>query len=76
MLLTQLNKGERATIIDLSLVNESVRRRLLDLGISEGSQVCLQCKLPFKGPCMVENCGQSLGIRLQDASYIKVEKTC
>ncbi|ANC77545.1 ferrous iron transport protein A [Fictibacillus nanhaiensis] len=76
MLLTQLNKGERATIIDLSLVNESVRRRLLDLGISEGSQVCLQCKLPFKGPCMVENCGQSLGIRLQDASYIKVEKKC
>ncbi|SFA89819.1 MULTISPECIES: FeoA family protein [unclassified Bacillus (in: firmicutes)] len=76
MLLSQLKKGEKAKIVDLSSLTETVRRRLLDLGISEGSEVCLQCKMPFKGPCMVENCGQSLGIRLQDAFHIKVEKPC
>lgn len=76
MLLSKLNKGEKAKIVDLSLLSETVRRRLLDLGISEGSHVCLQCRMPFNGPCMVENSGQSLGIRFQDASAIKVEKSC
>lgn len=76
MLLSKLNKGEKAKIVDLSLLSETVRRRLLDLGISEGSRVCLQYRMPFNGPCMVENSGQSLGIRFQDASAIKVEKSC
>ncbi|MDR7072480.1 FeoA family protein [Fictibacillus barbaricus] len=76
MLLSELCKGEKAKIVDLSSLSETVKRRLLDLGICEGSQVCLQCKMPFKGPCMLENSGQSLGIRLQDASFIRVEKSC
>jgi ferrous iron transport protein A len=75
LLLSELNKGEKAKIVDLSTLSEVVKRRLLDLGICEGSQVCLQCKMPFKGPCMLVNSGQSLGIRLQDASFIKVERS-
>ncbi|PEJ58370.1 MULTISPECIES: FeoA family protein [unclassified Bacillus (in: firmicutes)] len=76
MLLSELKKGEKAKITDLSSLGEAVKRRLLDLGISEGAMVCLQCTMPFKGPCMIENCGQSLGIRFNDASGIKVEKIC
>ena len=76
MLLSELCKGEKAKIVDMSSLNEAVRRRLLDLGLTEGVDVCLKCRLPFNGPCMVENCGQSLGIRFHDASAIKVEKPC
>lgn len=72
-MLGQMKTGEKAKIIDVSSVNPFVRRRLLDFGITEGSEICIKCKMPFGGPLMLESCGQCVGIRRSEAFHIKVE---
>ncbi|RHW34174.1 ferrous iron transport protein A [Neobacillus notoginsengisoli] len=73
-MLAQLKPGEKATIKDISLVDGLVQRRLLDLGITEGSEICVKCKLPFGGPIMIESCGQCVGIRQKEAKCIELER--
>lgn len=70
-LLKARGKGK---IIDISHVGHLVQRRLLDLGITEGSEVCVKCIMPFGGPVMIESCGQCVGIRRKEAVQIEVEK--
>ncbi|KHD85469.1 FeoA family protein [Heyndrickxia ginsengihumi] len=73
MILTELKPGDKGIITDLSKVNELIQRRLLDLGVIEGREVCYKCSLPFGGPCMLEVSGQCIGIRKKEAMQIKVE---
>lgn len=73
MLLYELKQGKRATIIDLSKVNDIVKRRLLDLGIMEGEEILLKNRMPFRGPFMLNHSGQCLGIRYQEAAQIGIE---
>lgn len=69
-----LKAGDKGKIVDISHVGHLVQRRLLDLGISEGSEVCVKCVMPFGGPIMIESCGQCIGIRRKEAVQIEVEK--
>lgn len=69
-----LKAGDKGKIIDVSHVGHLVQRRLLDLGITEGSEVCVKCIMPFGGPIMIESCGQCIGIRRREANQIEVEK--
>lgn len=73
-MLAQLKAGEKGKIKDISGIDRLVRRRLLDLGITEGSEVCVKCILPFGGPYMLESCGQCVGIRRKEALRIEVEE--
>jgi ferrous iron transport protein A len=68
-----LKEGYKGKIIDISHVGHLVQRRLLDLGITEGSEVCVKCVMPFGGPVMIESCGQCVGIRRKEAQQIEVE---
>ena len=71
--LLELKRGERAIIIDLSKVNDIVKRRLLDLGIMEGEEILLKNRMPFRGPFMLDYSGQCLGIRYQEAAQIVID---
>lgn len=73
-MLAALKAGDRAVIKDISGANSLVRRRLLDLGITEGATVSVKCMMPFGGPIMLESCGQCVGIRRNEAWRIEVEK--
>jgi ferrous iron transport protein A len=73
-MLGQLKPGDKSRIIDMTKADRLVRRRLLDLGIMEGSEICIKCMMPFGGPLMVESVRQCVGIRLSEACKIKVEK--
>ena len=73
-MLGNLRKGEKGKIIDLSQVNRLVKRRLLDFGITEGSEVFVKNTMPFGGPLMLESNGQCVGIRKQEALRIEVER--
>ncbi|MDA7025155.1 FeoA family protein [Bacillus sp. CLL-7-23] len=74
MVLTDLNRKERARVKDFSSVNELVHCRLIHLGLKEDAEVCIKQKLPFGGPCLIETCGQCMSIRLNDAKKIRIEK--
>jgi ferrous iron transport protein A len=69
-----LKAGAKGKIVNLSQVGHLVQRRLLDLGITEGSEVCVKCVMPFGGPVMIESCGQCVGIRRREAVQIEVER--
>ncbi|MEY2191708.1 ferrous iron transport protein A [Neobacillus sp. BF23-41] len=69
-----LKAGGKGKIVNLSQVGLLVQRRLLDLGITEGSEVSVKCVMPFGGPVMIESCGQCVGIRRREAVQIEVEK--
>ncbi|TDL66443.1 ferrous iron transport protein A [Rhodococcus qingshengii] len=66
--------GEKGKIINISKVGRLVQRRLMDLGITEGSEVCVKCVMPFGGPVMIESCGQCVGLRRKEACLIEVER--
>lgn len=74
MFLTGLQIGEKAKITDVSSVHKDVQRRLLDLGIYEGVEICYTCTLPFGGPYILECAGQCVGIRRKEAATILVER--
>ena len=71
---SSLKAGEKGKIVDISHVGNLVKRRLLDLGITEGSEICVKCVMPFGGPIMIESCGQCVGIRRKEAVQIEVER--
>lgn len=73
-MLGKLKNGEKGRVKSISGTDRLVRRRLLDLGIVEGSEVCVKCIMPFGGPVMVESCGQCIGIRRREALRIEVER--
>jgi ferrous iron transport protein A len=73
-MLGNLRKGEKGKIIDLSQVDTLVKRRLLDLGITEGTEISIKSMMPFGGPFMLESSGQCVGIRRSEALRIEVER--
>lgn len=73
MNLTQVSVGDKVRITDLAAVNRLVRRRLIDLGIMEGTMVQIKKTLPFGGPYTIEACGQRIAIRKKEAAQIWVE---
>jgi ferrous iron transport protein A len=70
----KLKAGDKGKIIDISRVGHLVQRRLLDLGFTEGSEICVKCVMPFGGPIILESCGQCIGIRLHEADHIEMER--
>ncbi|USG64354.1 ferrous iron transport protein A [Brevibacillus ruminantium] len=73
MVLTDLQEGEQVRITHTNCKNGLVQRRLLDLGIMEGSLVRIKRILPLGGPIAIEAKGQLIGIRRGDAKLIQVE---
>ncbi|MFF2752433.1 ferrous iron transport protein A [Psychrobacillus sp. NPDC058041] len=73
MLLTDIHAGERVRITNTNHMNELVQRRLLDLGIMQGTVVMIKRILPLGGPIAIEAKGQLIGIRRREAKMIRVE---
>jgi ferrous iron transport protein A len=73
MLLTDIHTGERVRITNTNHMNELVQRRLLDLGIMQGTVVMIKRILPLGGPIAIEAKGQLIGIRRREAKMIRVE---
>jgi len=74
MTLLELREGESAYITALEEVQQAVKRRLLLIGLDEGSPVTVHRYLPLGGPCLLECSGQLIGIRRKDAKGIRVKK--
>ncbi|MGC5327133.1 FeoA family protein [Brevibacillus sp. SYSU BS000544] len=71
--LVDIQPGTKVCICDISKVNSIVLRRLIDLGIMEGTEICMKRRSPFGGPLTLEANGQSIGIRRNEASMIEVQ---
>ncbi|MBN3523119.1 FeoA family protein [Paenibacillus apiarius] len=70
--LSALKPGQQACICDLTRVHASIFRRLLDLGVEEGTCVHMKRASLFGGPLTLEANGQLFGIRRSVARLIGV----
>ncbi|WP_239004744.1 FeoA family protein [Paenibacillus tepidiphilus] len=71
--LLHLKPGSSCSISKIEGMNPILRRRLADLGVSEGVVVRLKGKGPFLGPITLECNGQLFAIRRKEASRIEVQ---
>jgi ferrous iron transport protein A len=71
--LLRLQPGSTGSIHRIEGMNPVLRRRLADLGVSEGANIRLKGKGPFLGPITLECNGQLFAIRRKEASRIEVD---
>ncbi len=68
-----LKEGQRGRIIRLDMAG-SLRRRLQDLGLIEGTGICCLRKSPAGDPVIYQARGMMLALRNTDSSQILVEE--
>lgn len=71
--LSHLRKGQKAKVIQLNTVESDLRRRLLDMGITEGVHVKVKKIAPLGDPIDIELRGYELCLRRRDLDLIEVE---
>lgn len=71
--LSDLKKGQKAKVIGLHNENKALRRRLLDMGITDGVEVRIKKFAPLGDPVDIELRGYELCIRKNDMENIDIE---
>jgi ferrous iron transport protein A len=71
--LGNLLKGQTCKVIHLSLSDKALRRRLLDMGITEGVHIKIKKIAPLGDPIDLELRGYQLCLRKRDMTSIDVE---
>lgn len=71
--LSNLRKGQKAKVVFLNAQDKALRRRLLDMGITEGVQIKIKKIAPLGDPIDIELRGYELCLRKFDMSLIDVE---
>ncbi len=69
--LNEMKAGEKGIVVDISS-SEEILRRLLDLGVTIGTEIKLVRRAPLGSPLEFEVMGTTLSIRDEDARTIKV----
>ncbi len=73
MLLSELNVGQRARIVKLNIENKEIRRHLLDMGLTRGTEIEVRKKAPIGDPIDIKLRDYELCISKSDLSQIEAE---
>ena len=73
MTLDELNLEEPARVSEVG-GQVALRRRLLDMGITPGTEVMIRKRAPMGDPIEIHLRGYELTLRIEDAKKIQVEK--
>jgi len=73
MKLSELKKGDRATIVKLD-TNESLKTRLISFGVARGSELSIEACSLGKQTIEILVDGTLIGLRANEAANIVVEK--
>lgn len=71
--LSNLKIGQRARVLGLHLDKPEVRRHLLDMGITKGTEILIKKIAPMGDPVDIELRGYELCIRREEMKNIDVE---
>ena len=71
--LSNLKIGQRARVLGLHLDKPEVRRHLLDMGITKGTEILIKKIAPMEDPVDIELRGYELCIRKEEMKNIDVE---
>ena len=70
--LKQAKVGETVKVVKLT-GQGAVKRRIMDMGITKGVEICIRRVAPLGDPVEVTVRGYELSLRKDDASMIEVE---
>ncbi|MGL6170671.1 MAG: FeoA family protein [Vibrio sp.] len=73
MKLSQMKAGERGVILALEGLSDSVRKKLMVMGVLPNTPVILIRRAPMGDPLQVEVRGVSIALRENIAAQIQVE---
>lgn len=71
--LSDLKIGEKAIIQNINITNKDVKRHLLDMGVTKGTNIKVKKIAPMGDPIDIEIRGYELAIRKEDLKQIEVE---
>ena len=71
MLLSEMREGQTATITRIG-GNNSLRRRILEMGLVKGSEVYVEKYAPLRDPLELIIKGYHISLRVQEAVQITV----
>lgn len=71
--LSNLKIGQKAKVIGVNLDKPEVRRHLLDMGITRGTEILIKKVAPMGDPVDIELRGYELCIRKEEMKNIDVE---
>ena len=71
--LANLSKGQKGKVVLLNTTDRALRRRLLDMGITEGVQIKIKKVAPLGDPIDMELRGYHLCLRKRDMTFIDIE---
>lgn len=74
MKLSELKKGEKGQVISIGSTDSSLKRRMLDMGITCGVEIAVKKVAPLGDPVCLELRGYQLCLRKSDLSDIEVNK--
>ena len=74
MTLAELNRGQKGRITAIE-ADDSLMRKLLEMGLHEGMELRLAHTGPFgRDPMAIEIADRSIALRRRDASHITIER--
>ena len=71
--LAELKVGQKAKVTKLNITNKSIKRHLLDMGITRGVEIKIKKIAPMGDPIDIELRDYELCIRKADLEKIEVE---
>lgn len=73
MKLSNLRINKKAKVVSINILNQSVKRHILEMGLVRGTIIRV-CKIaPMGDPISIELRGYELAIRKEEARFIEVE---
>jgi len=72
--LSELKKGEKGKVVSITEVNNLLKRRMLDMGITKGVVIKIKKVAPLGDPIGIELRGYELCLRKSDLSSVEVNK--
>ncbi len=71
--LSELKIGQTAIVKSINIVNKDIKRHLLDMGLTKGTNVTIKKIAPMGDPIDILLRGYELAIRKSDLKQIEVE---
>jgi len=73
MLLSELKEGQTGIIVHVG-GNGALRRRVLEMGLTKGSEIYVEKYAPMKDPLELIIKGYHISLRVEEAANITVDK--
>ncbi|MBU4208077.1 MAG: ferrous iron transport protein A [Proteobacteria bacterium] len=73
MLLSELKEGQTGIIVRVG-GNGALRRRVLEMGLTKGSEIYVEKYAPLKDPLELIIKGYHISLRVEEAANITVDK--